>query len=596
MEIGKQIRELRIKQNIKLKDLAIGITTDESLRNIELGKEAINKFLMEIIFQRLGKSTDKLEMIVSEEIYREELLKAQYEDFLEQGEAQKASEVLETFMKCVPKESRVHKMYYCRSKAYAEFRLGKNPIAAKQWIQRAIDITLPNWKMKELKQFCISNIEMENLLMYSKLQIISGTEYEIEEAEKRLLECRDYIDERITDGEAHAKISVKCMHLLAEMYLKKGKITEAELLAKQALLELREYGISYFMQPVLEMLVCCSDKKNNGECELIYRKYLKSLIHIKEHVCEAWRFEDAILKNCSQQTYYIDNELFREERIVHGYSQEAIIEGIYKNPESLSRAERGEVTVRDTRLKKLFQKLEIEKSRYNSFIVTDTYEVLELKQRIDILLSQKKDTEAEKVIEELKEKLDQNVSENRRVIKGYEIMLNRVTQRVAFEELLSQALDLLHETYHLKTNGVYRAPMDREAILLNQIGILLRQIGKEEEAKRLFYNVTESMRKSKVSLRNRYRTYSLLMTNLAKWECSVIMAQENIKFDISCGKLRSIAMNYMIEACALIEEPRNKELCREMIQDVYYLCELENNDVDKKITEKYYERKFGEKI
>lgn len=39
MDIGAQIRELREKQNIPLEELALGICTAESLRNIELGKE-----------------------------------------------------------------------------------------------------------------------------------------------------------------------------------------------------------------------------------------------------------------------------------------------------------------------------------------------------------------------------------------------------------------------------------------------------------------------------------------------------------------------------------------------------------------------------
>ena len=52
---------------------------------------------------------------------------------------------------------------------------------------------------------------------------------------------------------------------------------------------------------------------------------------------------------------------------------------VYKNPESLSRAERGKVTMRDSKLIRLFRKLGIEKCRYNGFVVTDKYEDLELK-------------------------------------------------------------------------------------------------------------------------------------------------------------------------------------------------------------------------
>ena len=104
------------------------------------------------------------------------------------------------------------------------------------------------------------------------------------------------------------------------------------------------------------------------------------------------------------------------------------------------------------------------------------------------------------------------------------------------------------------------------------------------------------MRNSKVSLKKRYRKYSLLRTNLAKWEHSISMAQDNIKFTLSCGKLRSLPMNYMVTACAMIDLPENWEICREMIKDNYYMCELACNDVYKELTKKYYKRKFEEEL
>ena len=83
MDIGEQIMKLREQKQIFLENLALGICTAESLRNIELGKETVSKLFTEIIFQRLGKSTDKLELILSEDVYEEDRLKEQYEELLE---------------------------------------------------------------------------------------------------------------------------------------------------------------------------------------------------------------------------------------------------------------------------------------------------------------------------------------------------------------------------------------------------------------------------------------------------------------------------------------------------------------------------------
>lgn len=594
MDIGEQISELREQKNMSLEELALGVCTQESLRNIELGKELVSKLFMEIMYQRQGKSTDKLELIVSEEVYEEEEQWDYFEECLERGDRTGVEQVLENFLMNMPKDSNVHEMFYCRNKAYAELRVGNNPKQAKEWMQKALDITMPSWQNRPIKEYRISTLEMENLLAYAKTQIAIGTEQELAEAETLLLACKQFIDDRVTDEEEHVKIFAKCAHLLAGVYLKQGKLVQAKHLAERAFRGLQNFGISYFMEPILEILIQCTDDAKENEPP--YRNYLTALQHVKQYAGEEGRFTDSVFKNCSQQTYYIDHELFREERIAQGYSQEQMIEGIYKNPESLSRAERGKVTMRDSRLIRLFKKLGIEKCRYNGFVITDRYEDLELKQQIDILISRNCDTEAEEKLEELKRRLDLSIAENRRTIQGYEIAIGIEKEERSKEELLKQAENLLEETYRLRSHGAYRPPMDREAVLINLIGILLLELGKTEEAKRLLQSITEAMKKSKVNMRRRSRQYSLLQSNLAKWEESVLLAKENLQFTLECGKLRTLPMDYMTSACVLVDNPANKETCRVMIKDAYYLCDLVQNDVNKKIANQYFYDKFGEWI
>ena len=594
MDIGAQINELREQKNISLEALALGICADESLRNIELGKEAVNKLFMEILFQRLGKSTDKLELILSEEVYQEEQLLERYEELLELGDGELAARVLEQFQERAPKDSNVHKMFYCRNKAYAEFRIENNPKKAREWMQKALDITMPGWQEKRLEEYWISTIEMENLLAYAKTQLAIGTKEELETAEALLLACQRFMDGQITDGEEHAKIFAKCAHLLGELYIKQGDFSKAEQFAERAFQGLREYGISNFMEPLLRILVQCVPEKRTEKPPYSY--YLNALLHLKKFAGAEQYFTDSIFKNCSQQTYYLDYELFREERIAQGYTQDRVIEGVYKNPESLSRAERGKATMRDSKLLRLFHRLGIDKSRYNGFVVTDDYAVLELKQQVDILISRNCFKEAAEKIEELKSRLDLRIAENSRWIQGYEITIGTCKEDVPKEELLEQARSLLQETFHWKANGVYRSPMDREVDLINQIGILLRQVDRKDEAVKLFQSVIDAMRGSKVGLKKRYRSYSLLRVNLAKWEESIELAKENIGFALACGKLRCLPMNYMTAACAMLDAPANREICREMIKDVYYLWELVCNEANKKVVEQYYKKIYGGEV
>ena len=118
MDVGDQIFELREQTQITLEELALGVCTPESLRNIELGKETVSMLFLEVMFQRLGNSTDKLELIVSEEVYDEEEQWDYFEECLERGDRAGADKVLENFLENMPKDSKGHNMFYCRNRAY----------------------------------------------------------------------------------------------------------------------------------------------------------------------------------------------------------------------------------------------------------------------------------------------------------------------------------------------------------------------------------------------------------------------------------------------------------------------------------------------
>ena len=130
MEIGHQIRLLRKKQKISARKLAAGLCSERALNYIEAGKELPDKMLADILLQRLGKSPDKLELIISKEIYRLERMQDLFEEALERGNHRRAEELVETYAQLAPKTN-VYRMFYCRSRAYLAFRLDEDEMEAK---------------------------------------------------------------------------------------------------------------------------------------------------------------------------------------------------------------------------------------------------------------------------------------------------------------------------------------------------------------------------------------------------------------------------------------------------------------------------------
>lgn len=595
MEIGKQIQILRKKNKISSKKLVLGLCSTRTLNYIESGTELPDKMLADILIQRLGKSSDKLELIISKEIYQLERMQDLFEEALERGNRKRAEELLEKYKEVAPKNN-VYQMFYCRSRAYLAFRLDSNLMESKDWIEQAIDITIPEWRNNLLETYLISTIEIENLLAYAKLLLREETKHGLVEAEELLLSCRKYIDEHILDREEYAKIYCKCADLLAEIYLAKKDFCKVSTLCEKAFNELRDFGIIYYMQPLLEKLVLCNDEFLHIEKNQMYQMYQVVLQNVYKRYKKEWHFTDSIFKNCCQRTYYMDYELIRGERLLQRLTQEQLIEGIYENPESLSRVESGKVSPRNKTFVQIFEKLGIEKGRYNTFIVTESFEVLEMKKELDRLTSRRLYDEADKKLKELKEILDLSVVENQRIVYGLELALASVLNKELPEKLLEEMIQLLQETYPINQKENSRVPLDREVYLLNHIIILLRKLGKDADVKELYSYILDTMKKSKIRIRYRFRSYSTIMTNFAKQNCSVLIAQRNIKYILTCGKLRGLYMNCLTEACALINNPTNQKICREVLLEAYYLCKLAKNTVDVKIISQYYEGKFGTSI
>lgn len=68
--IGSLIEDLRKKQNISRKSLCEGLCESSILSKLELGESVPNILLVDRFLQRLGKSPDMFEVLLSDDEYK----------------------------------------------------------------------------------------------------------------------------------------------------------------------------------------------------------------------------------------------------------------------------------------------------------------------------------------------------------------------------------------------------------------------------------------------------------------------------------------------------------------------------------------------
>lgn len=663
IELGKLLHQVRKEQNISLEKLARGLCSKQALSDIERGSVQADKMMLDIMLQRLGKSTDKQEVILTWEAYHLEETYDCLEQSIQQQNHRRAVKYRRKFVnllegaeheedgeraegrengkKAVRRRAnreRVWGMYWHRMLAEWAYWLDGDCETAKRELFAAADISLPGWRERKLEYYAVSTVEMENLLAIARLQIEEQAKKNkgLTAALRRerwnavfLEECMEYIRRHFTDAQEFAKIFSKCAWLLSYVRLERGEIPAAYEICEEAVEALRDYGISSFLVPLLERLLHCCEKaqtvhknaKSKGE-ELSfawqkdwqeigerYGHYLTSLQHMYEKCGLPWKPPDSVFAKCYQKSYHLDYEFIRSERIAQGMTREKMIEGIYQNQKALWQLEAKRDSPHGKKFRLLMEKLDCDKGRYNSFVASDSFEVLERKDEIDRCLGRNEYDRARELIRQLEKRLDMEKAENQRVILYIKSIADFRQGNVSVREMLKMSWEMLRKIYRIsetiETDGIpdrkavknglfYRAPMKAEADILNRIAVLLCLLQQKEEAKDLYQMMLQSIKDSDVALNYRYKLYAMPLVNLAKCTCSVELSREGIKYDLSCGKLNALGYALMVWACAIQDDSSDRAESREMVLDSYYLCELSKNYRYREDIKKYYNDKYGE--
>lgn len=280
---------------------------------------------------------------------------------------------------------------------------------------------MPGWMSESIDNYYISTYEMENLLLYA---IILYKMKKIDEANEHVWMCEAYIRRHFSDMEEYSKIYPKCVWTFTYVNKNLGDKNIISL-CDDALMLLRKNAISYFLVPIMGEMISRLNFIGETTKAEYWQVYYDILVKMYEKYAPDMSL-DYLFFNPYQCEYHLDYELIKGERVAKGYTQESLIEGIYESPEPLSRIENGRTIPRKKKLEAIMKKLDIEKGRYNSFLVTDSFENLEKKSEIEHCLSIYDMKNAKIKIKDLENSLEMAEPDNRRYIENVKNTVERL--------------------------------------------------------------------------------------------------------------------------------------------------------------------------
>lgn len=540
------------------------------LYDIEKDRRESDPLIIDILLQRLGKSPNKLERILPSKMY----YMIRFRDLLEKAILKGKKKLSDDILKQYPNQTSVDQMYRYRMQACLLHRINHDLEGAKHNLQSAISLTLPDFTYEKIDKFLISTIEIENLLALEQLRIESRPDRD-QSTEKWHLEIlMDFINENFTDEEEHAKIYSKCAWLLATIYFNEEDYMRTISLCSKGIEGLRRNAILYFMFPLLVLITEVEKKLGINPDNSKWTQYQISLTFLWDNYAEKWYPTDWLFHNCSQQEYLLDYELVRSEREAKKMTQLELSDGIYKNVESYSRFETGKVSPKKKTFEKLLEKLEIERRRYNSFAVTDSHKTMELRRNLDRMIGRKEYTHAQEVCENLKKELNMDLKENRQIVESAEMLIDSRLNKIPYQNFLIRQKELLSDIIDFNNHSLYHVPNRNEVLLINYYCVVLKETGQIQEATWIYQCALQKIKGSRINIKYRYLSYSLLLNNYSATVRTKEYIYEVLKNELLYGKISVLpfCLNNILHT--LEREGQCEQECTRWAMYIYYISDL----------------------
>lgn len=494
--------KLRERLHINQEDLAKGILSAADLSRVEHGTKEIDYFELEALFQRMGKSLDKLELVLSRKEYQLLCIREKIEEALEKNQYEEVDSLLDEYMAYNSSKRNMHQQYSRIVKGILQYLREKNGHDVLNKLDACLEITCENWKETEWAQLCLCTQEVRILLLIAYIKV-EAKEYD--SALQILLNMQEYLEIRYTDEEEKAKIYPHCMYLLATTYWQQGEIETAYKKCWQGIECLVDNGALTLLSELLQLQKDCLEKMGKKVEQEKCKQYIEAIDFVYE-LAQKERCQEMILlllKESVQRECIISNELIREMRKATSMTQEKLSDNICAQ-ETLARIEKDKTNPNSKNMYDMLKRMGMSREKYYGFIVSDDYALYEKVRLYNRCVGKEEREKAYELLNEIENGLDMKEQVNRQFIESGRIRERLWEQKITYEQAIDELKKILYWTMPpIKGKEmVYRVPFRQEFMILNQMAIYYKRNGEIDKTLQIYKQNIEKYQSSRISMKN----------------------------------------------------------------------------------------------
>lgn len=542
---------------------------------------------MNVLIQRLGKSSEQLTTMISCQEYAYFEWKRKVKEALKKQNISLAQELLQK------KEALNGTVNAALQEQFYRYIQGilKGTCADISDLEEAIRLTHPEFSGKIEEEDLFSIQELNLLLFYAKCKM----QKEAEQGRELLEVLLQYIQEHITDIQAKNQIfpravSIYCQEVKGNQFSEKRYLLCKEALENNVKDQSFEYALSILED--LEKDSRCLGK--DADCYQVWKNALKEIYREAEIETTWMEWGIEIPENL-----FLIPEILLSARMEKGFSQEEASEGIC-TPETYSRIETGKRSPSLKNLEALEQRLEIKQGYLIGEVWTNAFSVLELTQKLRMAVSNLDLETWEECQKKLEEKLDLSKKINRQYVEGYRTCLEYQQGKISEAEWISRHKKTLSYTFAFEERmeayptGMRQRFTDQEAVLLQQIALAEKIRGEKEKAVEIWELLLKDYGRSRIRMENHFKEVMLIWSNLAntlpdvgKTKEGIALADQGIRMVLEKGQ-GSLNMLFANRIYAMKES--GQDVRKEQFEQAYALSEM-FGDLELQNSLKYYIQK-----
>lgn len=599
--IGNLISYERNKKNFSLPELSDGVCSVSALYRLERGERLPDFFVLERIFERLGKSVNKIEFLYDEVAYEIYYLREVIEKFLEEKNYQEAEGALVYYASKSEAKEPLHKQYIYKMQAVIMSERDQNHKGAEELLEEALEETLPGFSLTNLEKSILGEGELLLLLLW----IQEKMDIELVPLESVGTQILSYIERVCQDEEAKANVYSKATWVLGTVAMKHGNTKEALWYTLQGEQILADNGLlMHLLQFLDRILELTKDQEITAYRD--WEKQRDALEQLYEEYGEGGKSASIKLwENYRQREVYLVSEVFKQERIMLNQSQEKLAEALEIDIKTISRIEGGKYKPQKGTFQKIKEYYQIDRDICTTRIVVDEFYLLELEREIAKLNHYRQEEEAEKLYKQLKKKLSIKWKENQQYIKYMDTLFDYQLKRITVEEAIQPCIEALQITR--ENSGIEQVegivPSRMEASILNYIAMCYDKTGRKEKAIDLLKKIVAAYECSKVELKYHYVSLALVYQHLAfnyeecdRLEEANIWCDKAIQFELRCQRGLNLGSNLIEKNYIFDRITGDRSSSKNKYLQAYQLLKLMKKETQMKSLQKIYKEWYEENV